>query len=101
MADRLDVVPVGVEDIGAVVGGVIDLAHARRAVVGGARLERRGMKRVDRRSVVSREATWTPLCAERLPVAIQKNGLCRSPKPPMPGTGSITSSRPSGASALE
>jgi hypothetical protein len=101
VADRLDIVPVGVEYIGAVVGRVIDLAHARRAVVGGARLERRGVERVDRPRFSVANATWTPLCAERLPVAIQKNGRCRSPNPPMPGTGSITSSRPSGASALE
>ena len=55
VTDGFDVVATGIEDVGAVVVGVVDLAHARGAVVGRAGLERGGIERVDRFVVVNRE----------------------------------------------
>ena len=55
MADGLDVVAVGVEHVGAVVGRVVDLADAGGAVVGAAGLEGGGVEGVDRRAIGRRE----------------------------------------------
>jgi hypothetical protein len=49
VADDLDVVGVGVEDVGAVVGRVVDLADPEYAVVGAAWREGGGVEGVDRR----------------------------------------------------
>src|SRR5262245_7350043 len=48
VADRLDVMPVGIDHESSVVVGVVVLAHARAAVVGAARAHRRRVKRANR-----------------------------------------------------
>ena len=63
VTDSLDVVPVGIEDIRAVVVRVVMLAHARRAVVRSARRERRGVELVDGRAVVCRQGDVEVLLA--------------------------------------
>ena len=55
VADRFDVVAVGVEDERAVVGRVVVLADAGRAVVGAAGRERGRVEGVDRLAVVAGE----------------------------------------------
>ena len=55
VADGLDVVAVGVEHEGAVVVGVVDLAHARPAVVRRAGLERGGVEGIDGLTILGRE----------------------------------------------
>jgi hypothetical protein len=47
VTDDLDIVAVGVKHEGAVIMLVVERAQAGRAVVGGARRDRRGMERVD------------------------------------------------------
>ena len=98
VADRLDVVAVGVEHVGAVVVRVVDLAHARPAVVGGARRERRGVERVDR--LTARDGERDVERARRRARAWRsRRTACVSRSPPIPGAGSISSERPSGTSA--
>ena len=56
MADRLDVVSVGVEHVGRVVVRVVLGPNARRAVVAPSRVEGRRVEGVDRRTVVALES---------------------------------------------
>ena len=47
VADGLDVVAVGIEDVGAVIAGVVDRAQPGWAVIASSRSNRRGMERVN------------------------------------------------------
>ena len=99
VADGLDVVAVGVEHVGAVVVGVVDLADPGRAVVGPAGGERGGVERVDGRAIGGRERdVHVRGGCGRVPRSRSTACRPRRSRPPRP-IGSITSVMPSGASA--
>ena len=89
VADHFDVVAIGVEDVGAVIGGVIELAYSGPAVVGRAGLERGGVEAstVARSGAVKATCTFS-LVGSRWSV-IQNHGFPSRPKPPVRGAGSI------------
>ena len=99
VADRVDVILVWVEHVGAVVRGVIDLADAWRAVVPSARLERGSVKRIDQFTTPDRER-YVDATLRRPPTRDNpKERLLVIAEASIPGTGSIRSFKPSGARA--
>jgi hypothetical protein len=99
VADRLDVVAVGVEDVRAVVVRVVDRSLPRRTVVGGACFERGGVEPVDALTVVGAKGD-VQSSRTGLPCAsIQKNAISSVPNPAAWPLGSAMSVMPSGARA--
>src|SRR4051794_38750547 len=61
MTDRLELVSIGIADIGAVIMGVITRPQPRRALVDTTMSERRCVERIDRRAIPGDESRMRPI----------------------------------------